>query len=341
MSGNGQPITIAVDAMGGDHAPHEVVCGAVNAVRAGGLHIALVGDPDVLEAEIGKHDCEGLPISIVPSEGVIVEGEAPALALRQKPKASIVVATGMIKKGLADACVTMGSTGAAMASAAVVLGVVEGLDRPALGGPVLGLAPQTVVIDLGSNLDCRPSQLVSFAVIGDVFARTIWGIQSPKVALLSVGAEPGKGNKQVRETSPHLEESGLNFIGNIEPGDLTSGSAHVVVCDGFVGNMLMKLTESLGRSLADFVRRENRQRNDGDGLHGLDRRVYELCNVVETYGGGPLFGVNGVSVVGHGRARADAVSKAIDTARLLVESGFVSEMNEELARVRGRANSEQ
>ena len=338
MSLNGQPITIAVDAMGGDHAPEEVVLGAVQAVRAGGVDIALVGDPVALEAEFSKHLCDDLPISIVPSEGVIVEGEAPALALRQKPKASIVVATGMIKRGLADACVSMGSTGAAMASAAVVLGVVEGLDRPALGGPFLGLAPQTMVIDLGSNLDCRPSQLVSFAVIGDVFARTIWGIPSPKVALLSVGAEPGKGNKQVRETSPHLEESGLNFIGNIEPGDLTSGAAHVVVCDGFVGNMLMKLTESLGGSLADFVRKENHRRSDDEGSLGLDRRVYELCNVVETYGGGPLFGVNGVSVVGHGRARADAVSKAIDTARLLVESGFVSEMNDELARLRGRSD---
>ncbi len=341
MSPNGQPITIAVDAMGGDHAPGEVVCGALSAVRSDGIRIALVGDPSALEAEIGKHECDGLPISIVPSEGVILEGEAPAMALRQKPKASIVVATGMIKKGLADACVTMGSTGAAMASAAVVLGVVEGLDRPALGGPILGLAPQTAVIDLGSNLDCRPSQLVSFAVIGDVFARNVWGIERPKVAILSVGAEPGKGNRQVRETSERLEVSGLNFIGNIEPADLTSGSAHVVVCDGFVGNMLMKLTESLGRSLAEVVRKEIRQRAGGQGLNGVDRRVYELCNVVETYGGGPLFGVNGVSIVGHGRARADAVSKAIETAVQLVESGFVSEMNEELARVRERGDSEQ
>ena len=341
MSPSRRQVTIAVDAMGGDHAPQELVCGAVRAVRAGGVQIALVGDASVLEVEVSKHSCEGLPISIVPSEGVIEEGEAPALALRQKPKASIIVATGMIKKGLADACVTMGSTGAAMASAAVVLGVVDGLDRPALGGPIFGLAPETLVIDLGSNLDCRPSQLVSFAVIGDVFARTIWGVENPKVALLSVGAERGKGNKQVRETTTHLESSGLNFIGNVEPGDLTSGLANVVVCDGFVGNVVMKLTEGLGRSFADLVRGENHQRDDGDGRPGLDRRLYELSNVVEAYGGGPLFGVNGVSVVGHGRARADAVAKAINTAKLLVETGFVSEMNDELARVRGRAGSGQ
>ena len=342
MSPNGQPITIAVDAMGGDHAPHEVVCGALQAVRSSqGVHIALVGDPKALEAEVGKHECDGLPISIVPSEGVIVEGEPPALALRQKPKASIVVATGLIKKGLADACVTIGSTGAAMASAAVVLGVVDGLGRPALGGPIFGFAPHTLVIDLGSNLDCRPSQLVSFAVIGDVFARKVWGIERPKVALLSVGVEPGKGNKQVRETSPQLEQSGLNFIGNIEPGDLTSGAANVVVCDGFVGNLLMKLTEGLGRRFADLIREEGQSATDGNGLPGLGRRLYEMSNVVEAYGGGPLFGVDGVSIVGHGRARADAVAKAINTAKVLVETGFVSEMNGELARVRGHGNSEQ
>ena len=208
-------------------------------------------------------------------------------------------------------------------------------------GQSLGFAPHTLVIDLGSNLDCRPSQLVSFAVTGDVFARKIWGIERPKVALLSVGVEPGKGNRQVRETSPHLEKSGLNFIGNIEPGDLTSGAANVVVCDGFVGNLLMKLTEGLGRRFADLVREESRSASDGSGLPGLGRRLYELSNVVESYGGGPLFGVNGVSVVGHGRARADAVAKAINTARQLVETGFVSEMNDELARVRGRGDSEQ
>jgi glycerol-3-phosphate acyltransferase PlsX len=335
------PTRIAVDAMGGDHAPAEIVKGAVRAARRGGVHVTLVGDPERVEAELSRHDAAGLPIGVAPSQGVITEGESPVVAARRKPRASILVSTGLVKEGRADACVTMGSTGAAMASAAVVLGVVDGLDRPALGGPIFGLAPETLVIDLGSNLDCRPSQLVSFAVIGDVFARTIWGVENPKVALLSVGAERGKGNKQVRETTTHLESSGLNFIGNVEPGDLTSGLANVVVCDGFVGNVVMKLTEGLGRSFADLVRGENHQRDDGDGRPGLDRRLYELSNVVEAYGGGPLFGVNGVSVVGHGRARADAVAKAINTAKLLVETGFVSEMNDELARVRGRAGSGQ
>ena len=340
MSQNGEVIRIAVDAMGGDHAPGEVVSGAVQAARSGGVQIALVGDPEAVKAELDKHDTEGLLIGIAPSEGVITEGEAPALALRQKPRASIVVATGMIKRGQADACVSMGSTGAAMAAAAVVLGIIEGLDRPALGGPVLGLAPRTVVIDLGSNLDCRPSQLLSFAVIGDVFARHFWGVERPRIALLSVGAERGKGNRQVRETTSLLEKSGLNFIGNVEAGDLPSGPAEVVVCDGFVGNVIMKLSEGLGQGLSDFINSSQHDQLSKDDLSEVGRQVYEVSNVVETYGGGPLLGVNGISVVGHGRARAEAVAKAIGTAKMSVETGLVSDLNEELARVRTQAGVE-
>ncbi len=323
--------------MGGDHGPVETVAGAVLAARSGGIQIALVGDPDNIEPELGKHDADGLPITVVPSEGVIGEDEPPAMALRQKPRSSIMVATGMIKRAHADACVTMGSTGAAMAAAAVVLGVIDGLDRPALGGPVLGLAPRTVVIDLGSNVDCKPSQLLSFAVIGEVFARVIWGVERPRVALLSVGSETGKGNRQVRETTPLLENSGLNFIGNVEPGDLPGGPAEVVVCDGFVGNMIMKLSEGLGQGLSNMIESNYRERVPGETLSEISQEVYALNNVLETFGGGPLFGVNGVSVVGHGRTNAAGVERAIGTAKACVENGLVSTLNDELARVRESA----
>ena len=213
-------IRVAVDAMGGDYAPTEIVAGAVQAASEGDVQVMLVGDLDKVQAELAKYDTKKLPISTIPSEGVIAEGEPPALALRQKSKASILVATGMVKQGHADACVSMGSTGAAMAAAAVVLGVIEGIERPALGGPIIGMAPRTIIIDLGTNVDCRPAQLLSFAVIGDVFARQLWGVESPRVGILSVGAEAGKGNRQVRETSELLTKSGLNFIGNVEASDL-------------------------------------------------------------------------------------------------------------------------
>ena len=329
-------IRVAVDAMGGDHAPAEIVAGAVRAARQGDVQVLLVGDPEDVQVELGKHDTKGLPIGAVSSEGVIAEGEHAALALRQKPRASILVATGLVKQGKVDACVTMGSTGAAMAAAAVVLGVIEGIDRPALGGPILGLAPNTVIIDVGTSVDCRPAQLLSFAVIGNVFARQFWGVERPRIGILSVGAESGKGNRQVRETSELLAKSGLDFVGNVEANDLLRSVVDVVVCDGFAGNIVMKLTEGLGKALSDHLRTRLKGRLPDNEVDELAREVYELNNVVETLGGGPMFGVNGVSVIGHGRAMADAVQRAIDTARMTVASGFVEKLNQELTTVRTR-----
>ncbi len=337
MTATDRPIRVAVDVMGGDNAPGEPVAGAVQAARSGGVHVSLVGDPDALQAEMAKHDLGDLPVTAVPSEGVILEGDQPAMALRQKPRASILVSTGMVKKGLADASVTMGSTGAAMAAAAVVLGVIEGIDRPALGGPIIGLAPRTAVIDLGTNVDCRPAQLLSFAVIGHVFARQFWGIERPRVALLSVGAEAGKGNRQVREATELIANSGLNFIGNLEANDLPHGKAEVAVCDGFVGNIVMKLTEALGSATADHVRERLKGKLPDDDVESLASELYEISNLVETLGGGPLLGVNGVSVVGHGRGKADSVRRAIGTAKRAVDVGFVTGLNQELAAMRDRA----
>lgn len=323
--------------MGGDHAPAEVVAGAIEAARQGGVQIGLVGDPQAVQAELAKHDVSGLPIMLVPSEGVIEEGQQPALALRQKPKASIFVATGLVKKGMADATVTMGSTGAAMASAAVILGMMEGIERPALGGPIIGFAPRTVIIDVGTNVDCRPSQLLSFAVIGEMWARIFWGIESPKVALLSVGAEFGKGNRQVRETSELFAKSGLNFVGNVEPNELAAGTVEVAVADGFVGNVVMKLTEGLGQATIDLVRERLAGKLPEAEIDALTSELYEKTNVVNTHGGGPLVGVNGISVVGHGRGKRGEVKRAIEQAKNWHELGFIEKLNEELVRVRSNA----
>lgn len=329
-------ISIAVDAMGGDYAPSEMVAGAVAAARAGKVEIGLVGDLDIVNAEMAKHDTKKLPITVISSEGVVLEGESPALALRRKPKASVLITTGLVKQGRVDAAVTMGSTGAAMAAAAVILGVIEGVERPALGGPIVGLAPRTVVLDLGSNVDCRPAQLLSFAVIGHVLARSLWGIENPRVALLSVGMESGKGNKLVQETAKLLLKSGLNFVGNVEPNDLPQGVVEVAVCDGFVGNVVMKLTEGLGSAMVDHLRKTLADKLSETDLETLAADVYEVNNVSETWGGGPLLGVNGVSVVGHGSAKAGSVRRAIETARRFVQAGFVDGLNEELVQVRHR-----
>ena len=182
-----------MDAMGGDNAPSEMVRGAVQFASTGQGYVLLVGDPEVLQAELAQYDASRLPIRVIPSEGVIREGEQPALALRQKPRASILVSTGLVKRGMADASVTMGSTGAAMAAAAVVLGLAKGVERPALGGPVVGTAAETCILDLGANVDCRPRQLLSFGAIGDVFARSFWGHENPRVAAAERGRRGGQG----------------------------------------------------------------------------------------------------------------------------------------------------
>ena len=333
-------IKIALDAMGGDNAPAELVAGAVQAVRENDVEVRVVGDEDKIEAELAKHDIAGLPIKSVPSEGFVKEGEQPAIVLRQRPRASIIIATGMVKLGFADGCVSMGSTGAAMAAAAIGLGMPEGVERPALGGPIIGLAPHTVIIDVGANVDCRPAQMLNFGVIGDLFARKFWDIERPRVALLSVGGEAGKGNRQVKDATELFEKSGLNFIGNVEANELPMSKAEVVVCDGFVGNIVMKLTEGLGQAMAEHLRASLQGKLPADELERVVKEVYELNNVAESWGGGPLFGVNGVSVVGHGRARADAVQRAIITAKRAVESGFVASLNEELVKVHARVGEQ-
>ncbi len=325
--------------MGGDNAPAEVVKGAIQFASNGQGYVLLVGDPEVMQAELERYDASRLPIRVIPSEGVILEGERPALALRQKPKASILVSTGLVKRGMADACVTMGSTGGAMAASAVVLGLAKGVERPALGGPVVGVASETCILDLGANVDCRPRQLLSFGAIGDVFARSFWRHDSPRVALLSVGAEAGKGNRQISETTEMFEKSGLNFIGNIEANDIPKGVAEVVVCDGFVGNIVMKLTEGLGQRLAERLSESLSGKMPQDELDSLLDEFYSMSNVVETRGGGPLLGVNGVSVVGHGSARADAVERAMNTAKMAVDSDFIPQMNRQLEELDSRLGS--
>lgn len=332
--GSPKPVRVALDAMGGDYAPEELVKGALLAQSQGTAQVLLVGDSQLLESELQKQRVEGIDIEIIPSQGIIREGESPVQALQQKPNASIVVATRLVKTGDADACVTMGSTGAAMATAVFLLGTMEGIDRPALGGPVIGFSSETILIDLGSTVDCRPNQLVDYGVMGTVFARTFLGIQHPTVGLLTVGAESGKGNRQIRESYDLFQQSGLDFIGNIEGNDLPTGKATVVVCDGFVGNILMKYTESLGGEMASFLQNRLQNTLTEEHLSQLTQEVFQRTNILETLGGGPLFGVNGVSIVGHGRAKAPAIASAIGMANRAIKEQLVSRMGEELARIR-------
>ena len=330
----GASIRVAVDAMGGDYAPGEIVKGALEAARTSPIEVFLVGDREEVEGELRKHYSKGLPISVVPSEGKIVEDEHPVQALRHKPKASVVVATQLLKQGKADALVSMGSTGATMASAALILGILEGLERPCIGGPFLGLAPRTVVVDMGSNVDCRPASLLGFAVMGCVFAHKFLGIQNPRVGLLSTGAEESKGNRQVQEGYQLFKQSSLNFIGNVEGMDFFTGRADVIVCDGFVGNVLMKYTEGLGATMAAYLKKVLEGKLPPDELEPLASKVWEVNNLPKKMGG-PLFGVNGTVIVGHGASKAEGVAGAIGTAKRCVEINLLESMRAELAELRG------
>ena len=330
-------IPVALDAMGGDHGPAVTVPGALKAIGKGGVAVALVGDPAALEAELAKHDTPAKQlVQVVPSEGVIKEGANPALALRANPRASVLVAAGAVKAGKAKAFVSMGSTGASIAAATVLFGTMEGIDRGALGGPIYGYAPDTVIIDLGTNVDTKPAQLADFAALGSLMSQLIYGKKKPRVALLSVGSEEGKGNAQVKATAQLLKVSSLNFVGNVEPQDLARNVAEVVVCDGFVGNIVLKLTEGLGRAITEHIRSALGNSREAAALAD---EIFARTNRLETLGGGPLLGVKGVAIVGHGSSGPDAVAGAIDTALTVVKKDYVNAQFAELERIRSEISS--
>ena len=332
-------IRIAVDAMGGDYAPTEVVKGAISAAQDRELEIILVGPTPVLQAELAKHDTSNLPINCINADEFVREGEPPALALRQKRNASVIVATKLVKNGEANAVVSAGPTGAMVASALMTLGTAGDIDRPVLGGPFLGFSPNTIVLDNGGNVDCKPYHLLNFAIIGCVYAQKLLNIPNPTVALLSIGAEEGKGNELVKESYDLFRRSGLNFIGNVEGNDIVAGRANVVVCDGFIGNILVKFCEGLGITISNWLKDNLKGHLSDTDITRINDSLLALTNAADMQGGGPLLGVNGVAMVMHGRSQAPQFAGAIAQAKAIVESKLVSSLNSELVRIRRQLNN--
>lgn len=332
MEENGR-VRIAVDAMGGDYAPTEVVKGAVQAARSQEVEVILVGPEERLRTELATHGAANLPLHIHHTDQFIADGEHPAAALREKPQASVAVAARLVREGQAQAAVSMGHTGAAMIAAHWILGPMEGIERPVGGGIPFALAPQTVVLDLGPNVDCKPRQFVQFAALGIAYARCLLGLDKPTVALLANGSEEGKGNRQSQKAYQLLKKSGLNFIGNVEGWDLLSGRANVIVCDGFVGNILLKFGEGLSMALARWLRERLASLLPMPEIQRLIHELQDLLEIEKRIGGGPLLGVKGVMVVGHGRSRAPGVEKAISQAKQAVESHLIETIEEELAKI--------
>ena len=327
---------ISVDAMGGDFAPGDVVKGAVMAARQANLGIILVGQEDKIKTELVKYDISGLDIQVVHTDEYLVEGEQPAYALRTKRKASIALATKMVKDGQAQAVFSAGPTGGVIASALMILGMVEGVSKPVLGGPFIGFAPKTVIMDVGGNVDVRPDQLLDFAIVGSVYARTLLDIPNPTVGILSIGAEEGKGNELVKNAFPLFKKSGLNFIGNIEGYDLPTGKANVVVCDGFVGNVLVKFYECMGHVTAHWLENKLKGKLSETDIKDICNGYLKMTNAAEAAGGGPIWAVNGLAIKAHGRSKADEITRAMVYVKSLAEKDIVSALKKELMDIRSR-----
>jgi glycerol-3-phosphate acyltransferase PlsX len=341
---NKHKIRIAVDAMGGDYAPGEIVKGAVMASQKGDVEIFLVGAVPLLEKELAKHELTSRSsIHIVEANEVVREGESPATAVRNKPNSSIAVAARLVKTKEADALVSAGATGATAVSAILFMGMLDGIYRPAIVGSLGSFAPNTVIVDFGANMDCKPHQFLDFAIVGSVYAKKFLNIIEPKIALLNTGSEEGKGNEAVRQAYHLLKSSGLNFVGNIEGNEILSGKANVIVCDGFVGNILLKFYESIADYALRWTKKRLRRHPPLLSLVTLlFHRLFpatEIASETNEGGGGLLWGVNGIARIAHGASRATNIVQAIESAKKAVRMNVVETLKLELAKYQPRGRS--
>jgi len=319
------PMRIAVDVMGGDHAPRAIVEGVVLAARekAAGRELVLVGLEDEIRAELEQLRAERLPISIVHASETIEMHEKPVEALRRKKDSSIARMIELVSQGKADAALSAGNTGAVVAAALLKLGALPGIDRPAIALPLPNaVTGVTVLLDGGANAECKPANLNQFGVMGSIYARDVLGRENPRVGLLSMGEEQSKGIPLTRESFALLEREPINFIGNVEGHDVYDGTADVVVCDGFTGNVLLKTSEALANTISRIVKRESRRtvlRLLGAALmRPVFRALKKKVDATE-YGGAPLLGVNGAVIICHGGSSGAAILNGIGFAERFVE----------------------
>jgi glycerol-3-phosphate acyltransferase PlsX len=315
---------IAIDAMGGDYAPFSIVAGAVLAQRTYGDDIALtlVGDQTQIEAELRNLNAEDLPITIIHSGQVIGMAEEPAESVRKKPDSSISVALGLQKSGQVDAFISAGNTGAVMAASLIILGRLPAVNRPAIGAFFPTEKGAALVLDVGANSDCKAQNLYQFGLMGSIYYSHVFGNENPIVGLLSIGEEKSKGNELTIASHKLLSAADLNFAGNIEGRDILKGKADVVICDGFVGNIILKFAESIDSFLGELVRRQVRVNLLAKiGALLLKPAFKDLKKNLDyaEYGGAPLLGINGVSIICHGKSSPKAIKNAVGMARTMVE----------------------
>lgn len=328
-------IWIAVDAMGGDTAPGLVVDGALAAARHLDLGVMLVGPVSRIEAQVEKHaGVDRSRVRLVESGSVVDMAESPSAALRRKPDASIRVAADLVARGEASALFSAGHTGASVMAAHAAFGMLAGVDRPALAATIPTRQRPAVLLDVGASVECRPAHLLQFAVMGSVYARVAFGTETPRVGLLSIGEEETKGNDLTREAHQLLKGAPIHFIGNVEAREVYSGVADVIVCDGFTGNVALKISEGLVDTIEGLLREELSSTitmRVGSLLTQRAMRHFKRRVDYSEYGGAPLLGVAGITIVGHGRSSAKAVRNAVAMAYRFASGQLIPRVEREIA----------
>lgn len=320
---------VIIDAMGGDNAPQAPIAGGVRAVNELGVDIVFVGKTDIIKNELKKHAYPSEKISIAHAETLISNHEEPAKAVRSKKDSSIVVAANMLKNGEGDVLLSMGNTGALLAAGLLIVGRIKGVLRPALATVLPSARGPKMLIDAGANTNCKPENLVQFGIMGSIYMKGVMDIEKPTVGLMSNGEEEGKGDELTKETFPLMREAPINFIGNIEGRDVMEGTADVIACDGFVGNVILKTVEGMG----SVVGRELKTMFTGsiltklgalfvmNGIKGFRKRMD-----YREYGGAPLLGTKKPVIKGHGSSDEKAVFNAVRQAKKFVETGIIDEI---------------
>ncbi len=322
---------IIVDAMGGDFAPRVVIEGAIAAAKEYNVEIVLVGDEEKIKSLLGKFAYKGSNISMHPARDVIGMSEPAATSVRRKRDSSIVVGLNLVKEGRGDAFFSAGNTGAVVCAATLGLGLLPGIERPGISIVVPTLKGISLIVDVGANIDAKPLHLFQYGIMANAYFRYILNRPNPKVGLLNIGEEESKGTEVIKETRDLFEKSNLNFIGNVEGKDLFSGKSDIIVCDGFVGNVALKVTESVAETMQIFLKKHLLSSPLGKiGVLFLRPSLMRFKKELDysEYGGAPLLGVNGVVIIGHGRSNAKAIKNAIRVAKEEVERKFIEKILE-------------
>ncbi|MCK4532373.1 phosphate acyltransferase PlsX [bacterium] len=332
---------IAVDAMGGDNAPDTIINGVVQACKEYGYKIILVGDEGIIRRKLKQFDVSGLELEIVHASQVVTMDDAPAHACRQKKDSSIMVALRLLKEGKANACVSAGNSGAIMAASLMHLKRLPGVNRPAIASIMPTKKGMCTLIDVGANVDCKAKNLLQFAIMGSVYFKDIFGVDSPRVGLLNIGEESTKGDELRVEAFSLLQKSNLNFVGNLEGKDLLQGKADVVICDGFVGNIILKLGEGVAEMMLTLIKEEINKKTlwriAAYSLKRVFKNVKKRINY-EEYGGAPLLGVSGLSVICHGSSSHKAIKNAIKVAAELISKSINQEICTQINKYNGEEN---